>query len=89
MGETVQANDGAMLPLDSLPQQLNYTGSFISSINVTYAGQNYEQTFLNDGTNIIFISGWQNTGMPINQNPMISESGVVMVSESGQIMITE
>lgn len=89
MGETVQANDGAMLPLDSLPQQLNYSGSFLVSIDVTYAGQNYEQTFLNDGTNIIFISGWQNTALPINQNPMITEGGVVMVSESGQIMITE
>ena len=89
MGGTVQANDGAMLPLDSLAQQFTYAGGFVTSISVYYQGNNYVQTFLNDGTNITYISGWNNLDAPIAQQVMVSESGQVMVDQSGQIMITE
>lgn len=89
MGETVQANDGAMLPLDSLAQQFIYSGSFISTITVIYAGQTYTQTFLNDGTNIIYISGWINTNAPQFQQVMVTQSDVIMVDQNGQIMVTQ
>jgi hypothetical protein len=58
MSETVQANNGAMLPLDSLQTQIVYSGDFVSTITVVYQGITYVQTFLNDGTNITSISGW-------------------------------
>lgn len=89
MSETVQANDGAMLPLSSLAQQISYVGGFVSQITVLYADQTYIQTFLNDGTNIIYISGWSNTSFPPAQQVMTDESGNVMTDESGQIMVTQ
>lgn len=89
MSGTVQANDGAMLPLDSLPQQFIYSGSFISEIIVQYQGNTYTQTFENDGTNIIYVSGWINIALPPSDVPMADESGVIMTDEDGQIMITE
>lgn len=58
MSETVQANDGAMLPLESLEQVFAYDGEFVDTITVVYAGKTYVQTFQNDGTNITNISGW-------------------------------
>lgn len=58
MSETVQASDGAMLPLDSIPATFTYSGSFVSTITVPYAGNTYTQTFTNNGTNITHISGW-------------------------------
>ena len=89
MSETVQANDGAMLPLDSLAQQLTYSGSFISMISVIYASISYVQTFLNDGTNIIYISGWINSLAPQGQQVMTDEVGVIMTDEIGNIMVTQ
>lgn len=58
MSSTVQASDGAMLPLDSLPTTIAYTGSFVQTITVSYAGNTYVQTFGNNGTQITTISGW-------------------------------
>ncbi len=59
MSETVTAtNNGASIPLDSLPQTFAYSGSFVSTITVVYQGITYVQTFTNDGTNITAISGW-------------------------------
>lgn len=58
MSETVQASDGAMLPIDSLPQALAYSGSFVSTITVVYQTRTYIQTFTNNGTNITNISNW-------------------------------
>jgi len=61
MSSTVQASDGTMLPIDSLEQTLIYSGSFISTITVTYQGKTsdtYVQTFTNDGTDITSISQW-------------------------------
>lgn len=58
MSETVQANDGAMLPLPSLPITFTYDGAFVATMTVVYAGSTYVQTFTNDGTNITDISGW-------------------------------
>lgn len=89
MSETVQANDGAMLPLSSLPTQLVYSGDFISTITVIYAGSTYVQTFLNDGTNITYISNWINTLAPQAEQVMVDQGGNVMVDESGEIMVTQ
>ena len=58
MSSTVQASDGAMLPLDSLAQVFTYSGLFIATIVVEYQGNTYTQTFTNNGTNITNISGW-------------------------------
>lgn len=58
MSETVQADNGAMLPLVSLEQVFAYDGSFLETITVVYAGVTYVQTFTNNGTNITEISGW-------------------------------
>jgi hypothetical protein len=89
MGSTVQASDGAMLPLDSLAQEFIFSGSFISTITVQYAGRAYVQTFENDGTNIIFISNWIYTPILPGGEIMTDESGDVMTDESGDIMVTE
>ena len=89
MSETVQANDGAMLPLSSLPTQLTYEGTFISKLTVIYADRIYNQTFTNDGTNIIYISGWNTDSAPISQINMTDESGDLMIAEDGNIMVTE
>lgn len=80
MSSTVQANDGAMLPLDSLPLTLAYSGTFVSTITVNYAGNTYVQTFTNNGTNITAISGWINT---------IPSSDTIMVTEDAKQMVTE
>ena len=58
MSSTVQANNGAQLPLDSVEQTFAFAGGFISTITVIYAGNTYVQTFTNNGTNITTISGW-------------------------------
>ena len=89
MSETVQANDGAMLPLDSLATQIVYSGGFVSTITVMYAGKTYVQTFLNDGTDIIYISGWITSSSPSGQQVMVDQSGNVMVDQSGDIMVTQ
>jgi hypothetical protein len=90
MGETVQANDGNALPLDSLAQQFTYDGSFIETISVFYTNKLYVQTFTNDGTNIIAISGWIYTPPPPPSGQiMITQHGDIMTNEAGNIMITE
>jgi hypothetical protein len=64
MSSTVQANDGTMLPLDSIPLAIIYSGSFVSTITVEYVANStgvksyFVQTFTNNGTNITGISGW-------------------------------
>lgn len=89
MSETVQANDGAMLPLPSLATQITYSGGFVSTLQVIYAGATYTQTFLNNGTNIIYISGWVNDAAPQAQQVMTDESGNIMTDEDGNIMVTQ
>lgn len=89
MSETVQANDGVQLPLSSLAQQFIYSGNFVASITVLYRGNTYQQTFLNDGTDITYISGWVNINSPQAQQVMTDESGNVMVDQSGNIMVTQ
>jgi hypothetical protein len=64
MSSTVNANDGTMLPLDSLPTVLTYDGAFVATMSVVYSNnlgveKTYTQTFTNDGTNITDISGWE------------------------------
>lgn len=59
MSETVQANDGAMLPLSSLAQDITYDGSIVETVTVEYAGKTYVQTMTNDGTNITSVSNWE------------------------------
>lgn len=88
MSETVQADDGEMLPLSSLPQIFAYAGGFIASITVNYAGKVYQQFFDNDGTYITYISGW-NLITSGSSQPMITESGELMITEDNQIMLTE
>lgn len=89
MSETVQANDGAQIPLSSTPQSFSYSGGFISSITVIYQGKTYVQTFINDGTNIIYITGWINPNFPPPNQIMVSQSGVVMTSQDDNVMLTE
>jgi hypothetical protein len=89
MSETVVASDGAMLPLSSLPTEIIYAGGFVSTITVQYQSKTYVQTFLNDGTNIIFISNWIYTVTPPSGEIMVDESGDVMTDESGDPMVTE
>lgn len=50
--------DGNALPLASLPETIEWAGSFVSTITVVYENKTYVQTFTNDGTNITAISGW-------------------------------
>lgn len=58
MSETVQANDGAMLPLSSLAQTITYDGDIVLTITVSYAGKTYVQTFANNGTSVTSCTGW-------------------------------
>lgn len=58
MSETVVASDGAMLPLDSLPATITYSGNFVSTITVSYENNTYVQTFTNNGTVITGFTGW-------------------------------
>lgn len=62
MSETVTADDGTMLPLDSLPQSLAYSGTNLISITVNYQGKTsntYIQTFTYTGSNLTGISRWE------------------------------
>jgi hypothetical protein len=89
MGDTAQANDGAQLPLDSLPQQFTYDGTFISTISVYYQGNLYIQTFLNDGAEITYISGWVNSSADIPSGElMVDNTGNIMVDSTGAMMVT-
>jgi hypothetical protein len=61
MSSTVQASDGAMLPLDSLEQEIAYAGTQVISITVNYPPGSlkfYKQTFTYTGVNLTDISGW-------------------------------
>lgn len=90
MGNTVQCNDGTQLPLDSVPQEITYSGEFVTSITAYYQGKSFVQTFLNDGSNITYISNWQNPDYPqLAGQIMTDESGNIMVDESGNLMTTE
>ena len=89
MPMTVQANDGAALPLNSLLRTFAYSGAFLASITMDYQGAEYVQTWTNDGTNIIHVSGWNNSIIPPHGDIMVTEADVIMVTEGGQIMVTE
>lgn len=58
MSGTVQASDGAMLPLDSLAQTITYDGTIVLTVTVVYQGNTYVQTFANNGTSITSQTGW-------------------------------
>lgn len=58
MSETVTANNGTQIPLISAEQVFTYSGNFLSTITVVYAGTTYVQTFTNNGAKITEISGW-------------------------------
>jgi hypothetical protein len=89
MSGTVQANDGTMLPLDSIPVEIDYSGSFVSKMTVEYQGKIFVQTFTNDGTNIIYISGWELNTLPPSDEIMIDQSGNIMTDQSGVIMVSQ
>ena len=59
MGATITTiPDGKQLPIDSLPGTIAYSGSLVGSITTNYAGNQYVQSFLNNGTNITYFSGF-------------------------------
>jgi len=58
MSDTVQADDGAMLPLASLPTTITWDGFFVATMVVEYQTKTYTQTYTNNGTVITAISGW-------------------------------
>jgi hypothetical protein len=89
MSETVTANDGTQLPLSSLAQEFTYSGSFVSTITVLYRDKTYVQTFINNGTNIVYISGWITSSAPVAEIVMTDESGNIMTNEAGSIMVTQ
>jgi hypothetical protein len=91
MSGTVQANDGAMLPLDSLPITLAYSGSFVSTITTVYQGNTYVQTFTNNGTNITEISGWINSNFFPPGSDIVAEDGSTQIVSEGGLadMVTE
>lgn len=87
MSATVTANDGTMLPIDSLNLAFVYVATFLSTITTMYAGNLFVQTFTNNGTNITNISQWQN---PANGfAAMDTQDGAVMLTEDGNIMVME
>ncbi len=58
--DTVIANDGTALPIDSLAKTFGpRQGELMTSITVEYAGKVYVQTFTNDGLFITHISMWE------------------------------
>ena len=59
MSETVQANNGAMLPLSSLAQDVTYDGTIVETVTVSYQGNTYVQTFTNNGASITSCTGWE------------------------------
>lgn len=58
MTATAIADDGANLPLESLPTTYTYENGLVKTITVTYAGATYRQTFTNNGTAITSNTGW-------------------------------
>jgi len=79
MSETVQASNGTMLPIESIPQIFTYAGGFLSTIDVVYESISYQQVFLNDGLNITYVSNW---------NPVTAGS-TIMTDESNVVLLTE
>jgi len=58
MSTIVTASDGTQIDLDNVTQAFAYSGGFISTITIVYAGKTFVQTFTNNGTNITNISNW-------------------------------
>lgn len=58
MSETVQASNGAMLPLSSLAQDITYDNALVETVTVIYQGITYVQTFTNNGTSITSSTNW-------------------------------
>lgn len=62
--ETVTADDGTQLDLNSLAQTFTYAGSNVATITVTYPSKqtgietDYVQTFTYNGNDVTNISGW-------------------------------
>lgn len=79
MSSTVQASDGTQLPLDSLPVAITYSGSFVSLMEVSYQGKNFQQVFVNDGSNITYISNWN----------YVAPGSVLIYDEAGDLILTD
>lgn len=58
MSGTVQANDGAMLPIDSLPVAIAYNGDLVATMTVVFGPNTYVQTFSYTGDLVTNISRW-------------------------------
>ena len=71
MGSTVTTSpDGVPLPIDSLPVSIAYSGTLTGSMTWDYAGKQYVQSYLNNGTNITYISGYN----------LVQQSAIIMLS---------
>lgn len=55
----VIANDGVLLPVESLEQTLTYTGDLISTISVSFGSEVYIQTYTYTSGNVTSISQWE------------------------------
>lgn len=58
MSSIITANNGTQIDLDNVELTFAYSGSFLMTITIVYAGETYVQTFTNNGTNITVISNW-------------------------------
>ena len=58
MSSVITADNGVQIDLDNVTQTMAYSGDFVSTITVVYAGNTYVQTFTNNGTNITEVSNW-------------------------------
>jgi hypothetical protein len=53
------ADNGMILPIESLPKTLTYAGTILSAVTVQYAGKTYVRTYQNNGVNITEESRWE------------------------------
>jgi hypothetical protein len=89
MGATVTASNGAQLPIDSLPVNIVWSGSFVSTMTVVYAGVVYVQTYTNNGSVITAISNWVAQVPPVTTYMETESGSYTMITEDNNLMITE
>jgi len=54
----VLASDDVVVPVDSLPQTMGYTGDRLDYTEVTFDGVTYRQTLTYTGANLTGVSEW-------------------------------
>jgi len=55
----VRASDDIIIPVDSLPQVMSYTGDRLDYVEVDYLGNTYRQTLTYTGTALTGVSQWE------------------------------